>query len=78
MTRTDRAVFAAEDPAYAGTMTMTWNLTATGGGTEVTVTATDVPAGIDRATHEAGIASSLANLADYVERGPTTAAPSAR
>ncbi|MGW4340631.1 SRPBCC family protein [Rhodococcus koreensis] len=62
-----QAVFEADDPSYAGTMTMTWNLTATGDGTEVTVTATDVPPGIDRADHEAGIASSLANLASYVE-----------
>ncbi|QFR02155.1 SRPBCC family protein [Streptomyces phaeolivaceus] len=62
-----RAVFASDDPAYAGVMTMTWQLAAKGDGTEVTVTATDVPAGIDRADHEAGIASSLANLAAYVE-----------
>ncbi|MFC9535187.1 SRPBCC family protein [Streptomyces sp. NPDC056975] len=62
-----RAVFESDDPSYAGTMTMTWNLTATGGGTEVTVSATDVPPGIDRVAHEAGIASSLANLASYVE-----------
>ncbi|MBY8872346.1 SRPBCC family protein [Micromonospora sp. PLK6-60] len=62
-----RAVFASDDPAYAGTMTMTWHLAATGAGTEVTVTATGVPPGIDQADHEAGIASSLANLAAYVE-----------
>ncbi|MFI1584999.1 SRPBCC family protein [Embleya sp. NPDC020630] len=62
-----RAVFAADDPAYAGTMTMTWHLAAAGAGTEVTVTATGVPAGIDQAIHEAGIASSLANLAAHVE-----------
>ncbi|MEK8142812.1 SRPBCC domain-containing protein [Streptomyces sp. M10(2022)] len=62
-----RAVFEAEDPSYAGTMTMTWHLAAAGDGTEVTVTATDVPPGIDQAVHEAGIASSLANLASYVE-----------
>ena len=30
-------------------------------------TATDVPPGIDQADHEAGIVSSLANLASYVE-----------
>ncbi|SCG78695.1 Uncharacterized conserved protein YndB, AHSA1/START domain [Micromonospora echinaurantiaca] len=64
-----RAVFEADDPAYAGTMTMTWHLAATDAGTEVTVTATDVPPGIDQAVHEAGIASSLANLASYVEAG---------
>lgn len=61
------AVFESDDPSYAGTMTMTWHLAAAGDGTEVTVTATDVPPGIDQADHEAGIASSLANLASYVE-----------
>lgn len=63
-----RAVFAASDPAYAGTMTMTWRLDPTDEGTEVTVKAVDVPPGIDQAIHEAGIASSLANLASFVER----------
>ncbi|MDL5199217.1 SRPBCC family protein [Streptomyces sp. ALI-76-A] len=65
-----RAVFEADDPAYSGTMTMTWQLTAHGeggDGTEVTVIATDVPPGIDPSDHEAGMASSLANLASYVE-----------
>ncbi|GLZ05732.1 hypothetical protein Acsp03_31980 [Actinomadura sp. NBRC 104412] len=62
-----RAVFEADDPSFAGTMTMTWHLAAAGDGTEVTVTATDVPPGIDQAVHETGIASSLANLASYVE-----------
>ena len=62
-----QAVFEADDPSFAGTMTMTWHLTPTGDGTEVTVTATDVPPGIDQTDHEAGIASSLANLASYVE-----------
>ncbi|MFF3977960.1 SRPBCC domain-containing protein [Streptomyces sp. NPDC001828] len=64
-----RAVFEADDPAYAGTMTMTWELTASGGATAVTVTATDVPPGIDQAAHEEGIASSLAHLAAYLEAG---------
>lgn len=63
-----RAVFRSQDPAYAGTMTMTWWLEATGDATVVTVTATDVPFGIDQAVHEAAIASSLANLAAYVDR----------
>jgi uncharacterized protein YndB with AHSA1/START domain len=62
-----RAEFAADDPAYAGTMTMTWRLDATSRGTEVSVTAVNVPPGIDQAAHEAGIASSLANLAAYIE-----------
>ncbi|MFE3003048.1 SRPBCC domain-containing protein [Nocardia sp. NPDC059246] len=46
---------------------MTWHLAAADDGTEVTVTATDVPSGIDQADYEAGIASSLADLAAYVE-----------
>jgi uncharacterized protein YndB with AHSA1/START domain len=62
-----RAVFEADDPSFAGTMTMTWHFAAAGDGTEVSVTASDVPPGIDQAAHEAGIASSLANLASYVE-----------
>ncbi|WP_308119553.1 SRPBCC domain-containing protein [Streptomyces sp. MBT84] len=60
-------MFEADDPSYAGTMTMTWRLAPVGDGTEVTVTATDVPPGIGQAVHEAGIASSLANLASYIE-----------
>lgn len=68
-----RAVFVADDPAFAGTMTMTWDLAdagaASGAATQVTVTAADVPPGIDREAHEAGIGSSLAHLASFVERG---------
>ncbi|MFF0865204.1 SRPBCC family protein [Nonomuraea sp. NPDC003560] len=67
-----RAVFEADDPSYAGTMTMTWHLAAAGEGTVVTVTATGVPPGINQAVHEAGITSSLANLASYVEGGRLT------
>lgn len=62
-----RAVFVADDPSYAGTMTMTWRIVAAGDETEVTVTAVDVPPGIDQEVHEAAIASSLANLAAYIE-----------
>lgn len=62
-----RAVFDSADPSFAGTMTMTWHLAAAGDGTEVTVTATDVPSGIGQADHEAGITSSLANLASHLE-----------
>jgi uncharacterized protein YndB with AHSA1/START domain len=62
-----RAVFEADDPLYAGTMVMTWQLTAVDDGTEVTVIAADVPPGISQADHQVGIASSLANLAAYVE-----------
>ncbi|WP_079407101.1 SRPBCC family protein [Streptomyces sp. 3211] len=73
-----RAVFEADDPRYAGTMTMTWHLAAAGGGTGVSVTAEDVPPGIDQAVHEAGIASSLANLASYVEAAGRRTQPPGR
>ena len=59
--------FVADDPAYAGTMTMTWELTAVDGGTRVEIRAEDVPAGISAEDHAAGLASSLANLATYLE-----------
>ncbi|BBH69709.1 hypothetical protein ACTI_63940 [Actinoplanes sp. OR16] len=61
------AVFEAGDPDFAGTMTMTWLLRPSLHGTEVSVTATGVPAGISQSDHEEGIASSLANLASYLE-----------
>lgn len=71
-----RVEFEADDPSYAGTMTMVWSLAAVGDGTEVTVTAMDVPPGVDQAAHQAGIASSLANLAAHVEAaGPAWADP---
>lgn len=59
--------FASEDPAFAGTMTMTWELTATDAGTRVELRAENVPSGISAADHAAGIASSLAHLARHVE-----------
>lgn len=62
-----RIEFAADDPAFAGTMTMTWTLMEVEGGTEVSVRADDVPPGISAPEHEAGISSSLANLAGYAE-----------
>ena len=38
--------FVSEDPAYAGTMAMTWEVTATDGGTRVDMRADDVPRGV--------------------------------
>ena len=60
--------FVSDDPALAGTMTMTWELATVDGGTRVDITADDVPDSISREDHAAGLSSSLANLADYVER----------
>lgn len=59
--------FVAADPAFAGTMTMTWSVTAVNGGTRVDITADDVPDGISAEDHAAGLESSLANLAAYLE-----------
>jgi uncharacterized protein YndB with AHSA1/START domain len=62
--------FVSDDPAYAGTMTMTWEVAATGAGARVEIRADDVPDGISAEDHAVGLASSLANLAAYVEQGP--------
>jgi uncharacterized protein YndB with AHSA1/START domain len=60
--------FVSDDPAYAGTMTMTWTVTTVDAGTRVEIRADDVPAGIAAEDHAAGLASSLVNLAAFVER----------
>lgn len=60
--------FVSDDPAFAGTMTMTWEATAVAGGTRVVVTADDVPDGITAEDHAAGLTASLANLAGYLGR----------
>ena len=59
--------FVADDPAFAGTMTMTWNVQAGDGGTLVEITADDVPDGISAEEHAAGLASSLENLARHLD-----------
>jgi len=63
-----RFTFQSEDPAFAGAMLMTWTLAVLPGGVEVAVAAEDVPEGISPRDHEVGMASSLANLAKYVEQ----------
>jgi uncharacterized protein YndB with AHSA1/START domain len=60
--------FVSDDPAYAGTMIMNWEVSAVGAGTRVSIVAEDVPDGISAEDHAAGLASSLAKLAAYVER----------
>jgi uncharacterized protein YndB with AHSA1/START domain len=59
--------FVSDDPAYAGTMVMSWEITAAGTGTRVSIVAEDVPDGISAEDHAAGLASSLAQLAAYLE-----------
>ena len=53
--------FVSDDPAHAGTMIMTWEVTAVDAGTRVDIRADDVPAGIYAEDHAAGLASSHAN-----------------
>lgn len=60
--------FVSDDPAYAGTMTMTWEVTAVEAGTRVDIVAEDVPDGVSAEDHATGLASSLTKLAAYVER----------
>jgi uncharacterized protein YndB with AHSA1/START domain len=58
--------FVSDDPAHAGTMTMTWEVTPAGDGTRVEFRADDVPDGISAEDHATGLRSSLANLASYL------------
>ena len=64
----EHVAFESDDPAFAGTMTVTTMMNPVEGGTEVTIWCDDVPQGISEAEHVAGIASSLAKLARFVER----------
>ena len=59
--------FVSDDPAFAGTMTMTWEITPVEGGARVDITADNVPDGISAEDHATGLASSLANLAEHLE-----------
>lgn len=60
--------FESDDPAFHGTMLMTWQVTPTESGSRVDFIADDVPEGISAEDHAAGLTSSLANLAGYLER----------
>jgi uncharacterized protein YndB with AHSA1/START domain len=59
--------FVSDDPAYSGTMIMTWTVAAAETGTRVKIRADNVPDGISAEDHAVGLASSLANLAAHVE-----------
>jgi uncharacterized protein YndB with AHSA1/START domain len=58
--------FESADPSFAGQMLMTWSFEAAPTGARVTITAENVPPGISREDHEAGLRSSLENLARYL------------
>ena len=59
--------FESENPAFVGAMTMTWSLAAVPGGTEVTILCENVPEGIRQEDHDAGLRSTLENLAAFTE-----------
>ncbi len=48
-------------------MTMTWNLAAVPEGTKVAILCENVPEGIRQEDHDAGLRSTLENLAPYTE-----------
>lgn len=59
--------FNSEDSAFSGEMRMTWLLEPVANGTRVTVRCENVPAGIRAEDHEAGLKSTLNNLAAFAE-----------
>jgi len=63
--------FESADASFAGEMLMTWTFepsaTGTSGGTLVTITATNVPPGISKADHDAGLRLSLDGLARFLK-----------
>lgn len=58
--------FVSDDPAFAGTMRMTWSFTPHADGTFVAIACEHVPTGIRPEDHDAGLRSSLDNLAAYM------------
>lgn len=66
--RIEQAVrFRGDDPAFSAEMRITWLLEPEDDGTRVTVRCEDVPTGIQPEDHRAGLNSTLANLAAFVE-----------
>ena len=64
---TQSVEFESSDPSFASEMMMTWSFDIATEGTVVTITADNVPSGISKADHDAGLRSSLENLAAFVE-----------
>lgn len=59
--------FASDAPEFAGTMTMTWTVRGAASGIWVEIIADHVPDGISAQDHAVGLASTLENLARFVE-----------
>lgn len=60
--------FESGDPVFAGEMTMTWALSSVSGGTMASIICENVPPRIGQEAHDAGLKSTLDNLAAFVER----------
>jgi uncharacterized protein YndB with AHSA1/START domain len=58
--------FISDDPAFNGTMRMTWDIGSVDGSSHVQITAENVPDGISEEDHLAGMSSTLAQLAGYL------------
>jgi uncharacterized protein YndB with AHSA1/START domain len=61
--------FESNDVQFAGEMTIRWSFTPTEGGTLVEVRCENVPAGVRPEDHEAGLTSTLRNLAAFTQAG---------
>jgi uncharacterized protein YndB with AHSA1/START domain len=60
--------FESDDPAFAGTMMMTWSVVAVADGSRVEFRADNVPDGISADDHAAGLNASLDQLAALLEQ----------
>ena len=68
-TRVVQAIdFVSDDPAFAGTMTMTWDVVPIGESFARRDPSNERSSGISAEDHAVGLNSSLANLAEYTER----------
>lgn len=63
-------IFESNDPGFSGVMRMTWMLDPAKNGTLVTIRAEDVPRGVRPEDHEAGMNSTLDNLASFLGGQP--------
>ncbi len=58
--------FESADVSFSGEMTMTWSFEPLATGTRVTISAENVPPGISKQDHDAGLHSSLQNLKRFL------------
>jgi uncharacterized protein YndB with AHSA1/START domain len=69
--RIEQAVtFESDDPEFSGVMRITWTFEPAKNGTLVTIRAEEVPRGIRPEDHEAGMNSTLDNLASFLSGQP--------